>query len=183
MKLGHITRTNTSALTVLGRGNSRRCYWRYGDKLIKKLVLGLGVLFLNIHYSHAIEIDNFKSGLVCGDPNVSAWVCHEAEKIYITGQGKCTYNGESKPCTWHGFEFDYKNHKKGDVINCIYKTTHAASIGNPKEIIGKDLTEKEFELTVPYGSGYFFNPQYSILATFPPESHIRKEGVACFFED
>ncbi|WP_444957792.1 hypothetical protein [Microbulbifer sp. ZKSA002] len=52
----------------------------------------------------AIEISNFKSGLMCGiNKDDMGWVCFAQEEIKITGQSSCISNGNEFKCTWYGY--------------------------------------------------------------------------------
>jgi hypothetical protein len=117
------------------------------------------MLMLSLKVS-ALEIKNFKSGLVCTDGKTYTWLCHEVEKIYVTGQGSCTFNKETIPCTWHGISFDYKNMTKKSEISCKSSTTEKMKIGNPNEEESDEVKEYTYTLPVKLGEGHFFNPQF-----------------------
>ena len=104
----------------------------------------------------AVEISNFKSGLACTDGKTFGWICHETSDIYITGQGKCIYNKQEKPCTWHGFSFDYKEVTEETEITCTIETSKPTNPGNPEEVLGKGLHSSEYTLPVPLGDHTFF---------------------------
>ena len=75
----------------------------------------------------ALEIQNFRSGLVCEfEEEISdieipiSWICVETETVYVTGQGRCVYDSRDEHCTWYGYEFDYTDATEGDEISCTY---------------------------------------------------------------
>ena len=156
---------------------------RYGDKHMKSLILAILLLSLGIGSANSIEISNFKSGLFCTDLETFGWVCHETEQIYVTGQSKCIYDNGSIPCTWHGFEFDYKNHKEGDIISCKLESSRIFSLGNPEGVLSNDTTSDEYELEIPYGSGHFYNPQYVGLSVVTTSEDIEKQDTVCYSND
>lgn len=129
----------------------------------------------------AVEISNFKSGLACTDGKTFGWICHETSDIYITGQGKCIYNKQEKPCTWHGFSFDYKEVTEETEIKCTVKSSKPTNLGNPKEQISNNKLISEFILPVQIGEGHFFNPQYRILSYNDGDPNLI-ETTSCFSE-
>lgn len=82
------------------------------------IVLFPTILFFFANPAESIEISNFKSGLACTDGETFAWICHEVEDIYVTGQGKCVVDHEQETCTWYGISFEYKNAVPGSKIEC-----------------------------------------------------------------
>ena len=137
----------------------------------------LSMLSVNIY---AIEIDNFVSGPVCTDSKTFGWVCHNQQDIYITGQGRCIWNGEDKPCTWYGFEFDYKNNEIGSIIECTYRSSEEISLGNPDEITTEDKKVGTYSFSIKEKEGHYFNPQYSVLATMSKDKANTSNETTCF---
>ncbi len=139
----------------------------------------------------ALEIDNFRAGLVCdlelelrdGRTMPVGWICVETETIQVTGQGRCIWAGEEKHCTWYGFEFDYTGATEEDEIVCKRTSTKPMTEGNPDGINKQGVTESEYTISVPPGDGHFFNPQYSLLSYFGPSGREASSETACFFED
>ncbi|WP_417446796.1 hypothetical protein [Kangiella sp.] len=130
----------------------------------------------------SVEITNFKAGLACTDGETFGWICHETNDIYITGQGKCVYNKQVKPCTWHGFSFDYTGMTENKEIKCTIKSSHPANLGNPKEQTSTNQVSSEFTLPLPIGDGHFFNPQYRVLS-FINGDPVITEKTSCYFSD
>lgn len=128
----------------------------------------------------AVEIQNFRSGLLCDIDEESttgnvpiSWICLETEIIYITGQGQCTYDGRKEKCTWYGYEFDYTNASEEDEITCVSTSSVPVNIGTPKGVDAEDVTVYERSYTLPPGNGHHFNPQYSVAVASldQPSSH------------
>lgn len=128
----------------------------------------------------AVEITNFKYGLACTDGKTFGWICHETSDIYITGQGRCVYNKQEKPCTWHGFSFDYREVTEETEITCSIETSKPTNPGNPEEVLGKGLNSSEYTLPVPLGDGHFINPQYQVLSF---DHGIVSEKTICRIDD
>lgn len=129
----------------------------------------------------SVEITNFKAGLACTDGETFGWICHETNDIYITGQGKCVYNKQEKPCTWHGFSFDYTGVTEETEIKCYINSSKPASLGNPKEEITKSQLISEFVLPLPIGEGRFYNPQYRIISYNDGDPNLI-ENTSCYSE-
>jgi len=141
--------------------------------LVLSLILSLS--------TNAIEVSNFSFGQACTDGKTFGWICHETTDVYVNGQGRCLWNEESKPCTWYGFQFDYKGYKIGDVIRCTYKTSEIGSAGNPREVVTNNSDSGEYSLTLDSESGHFYNPQYVIFSTMPKEKQIIQSESVCKF--
>lgn len=128
----------------------------------------------------ALEIQNFKSGLVCPDPVKgigSGWICFQAEEIPITGQGKCTYDGKENPCTWYGFEFDYRDAGKSERISCVTTSSRPIHYGDPDSANENGLTTLEWTFDLKPGSGRYYNPQYSVFSPQEEETTVSDETV------
>ena len=147
-----------------------------------KKIIAIVALFFSIA-SNAVEIENFKSGLACTDGETFGWICHEVETVYVTGQSKCVYNDEAVPCTWHGFEFDYKDLKEGQSIECRLSSSLPRTYGSPDEVIDKNVNKTVYKLDIEGESGHFFNPQYVNLVTVDNSTNIEHEHTECYVGD
>lgn len=139
--------------------------------------------------SQAIEIENFKSGLVCPykpDNNnklqASGWICFETEAVYITGQSRCTFDGKERSCTWYGFEFYYNNLAADEEITCISKSSEIGDIGNPDGIVAADTDTVEYSLKLKSDASHFFNPQYSLFSSSAGHEKIVDEETVCYLD-
>ena len=141
--------------------------------------------------SSAIDISNFKSGLACTHTKLtdegSGWICQPTEDVLVTDQGSCVFNGVTKPCTWIGFEFDYKNAKKDTKLQCVVESSEPTDHGNPGELISNDATSQNYELPLDGESGHFFNPQYFIFnvrsksnALLVNKGSCKEDGIIVF---
>ena len=141
---------------------------------------------LTVAPCYAVEIQNFRSGLLCdldeelatGDVSIS-WICLETETIYITGQGQCTYDGRKKKCTWYGYEFDYSNASEDDEITCVSTSSIPTNIGTPRGVEAEGVTVHERSYTLPPGNGHYFNPQYSVAAASLDQQLVNDEETVC----
>ena len=134
-----------------------------------------------------VEVTNVKSGLMClyntasndkyeYDPRV----CFQTEDIQVTGQGRCVFNGENKLCTWYGFEFNYDNKTDAAIpLTCHFNTDENQVHGNPKEVLGKDVTS--FEIMLDPGEGHIANPQYTLFR-YAPDGHKKININTCEIE-
>lgn len=112
--------------------------------------------------SKAVEIKNFKAGLVCG-VHPERRICFETETIYITGQGRCVFKDEELPCTWYGFEFEYKNAAANEEVTCVDANNKPLRFGNPEQIEKVNSNTFRYSFTLEPGDDRFYNPQYSIF--------------------
>lgn len=133
--------------------------------------------------SEAVEIHNFKSGLVCPvQPNRNnehrsgGWICFETETVNITGQGRCVFDGEEMPCTWYGYEFDYNSAAVDDEIACVSTSSESGDIGNPEQIEKSDATTYQYSIKLEPGTGRYYNPQYSVFTRLG-EPVVRDETI------
>jgi hypothetical protein len=127
-----------------------------------------------------LEIENFKSGLVCPDRTGDVgkgWICFETEDVAVTGQGRCTYNGEEAPCTWYGFQFDYRNAGSGERISCVTTSSEPIYYGDPDNADEAAVTTKEWAFELEPGSGRYYNPQYSLSAPQRDQTLVSDETV------
>ncbi len=131
----------------------------------------------------AIEIANFKSGLVCSSPKsarvADGWICHETQDILVTDQSRCVYDGATKRCTWFGFEFDYTANEIGTKLQCQVETSHPTSPGNPSKVLAKDVTSQSHEFELEGANGHFFNPMYYVFAVTTPDRAKQAETFTC----
>ncbi len=142
------------------------------------------VLLLISSNSHSVDIENFKSGLMCGiNKKDMGWVCFEREEILVTGQSSCESSGEEFKCTWYGYSFDYKNGKKGQEINCVYTESEPVASMNLHSKPGESRRVSEFKFTLNKTEGYFVNPQYSVLGLSSNDKpHKIVQDVVCSSE-
>ena len=141
------------------------------------------ILTLLSTQSFAFEISNFKSGLACTDGVSFAWICHELEDIYVSGQSSCTFNKEKIPCTWHGFSFDYKDYDPSKKIHCQSTSSKQVKLGNPKEITDENSNIFAYEFELKEKSGFFINPQDVGLTQVNIENAIESSYTSCTYEN
>ena len=139
----------------------------------------------------ALEIQNFRSGLVCeleldlsDDVDLPVeWICFETETVYITGQGRCVYNREDKHCTWYGYEFNYTGAAEGDEISCTSTSVLPRNLGTPKGVDKEDVTQTEWSFSLPAGDGHHYNPQYSVFGYQDETETVDSNETVCTFDD
>ena len=133
------------------------------------VILKSFILFLTLLFSlsaQTIEIENFKSGLMCGiNKDDMGWVCFEQEEIKITGQSSCVSNNEEFKCTWYGYSFNYKSAKPNQKIDCKFWESNPITSINLDGVVKESSKYFEFSFNLDKTEGYFINPQYSALTT------------------
>jgi hypothetical protein len=145
-----------------------------------RLLLILLILATPLSSQAEVEITHFKSGLACTKitptPESPGWICQPTEEILVTDQGVCVFNGNKMPCTWMGFEFDYKGASKGEKLQCVVESSVPVNIGNPKQLVAENARLHPYELPLESESGHFFNPQYIgfSVARKGSETHVDK---------
>ena len=112
----------------------------------------------------AIEASNVRTGLVCsGTPSPrgdsGGWVCQPTTEVLVTGRGRCTFDGRRLPCTWVGFEFDYRGARDGQALQCTSRTSEPVTDGNPGGIVGGKVGSTPYGITLDPGEGDYF-PRY-----------------------
>lgn len=66
----------------------------------------------------AVWVSGFRSGPVCLEHGQPSTVCRTAVDIQVTGDDSCAQPDGSKPCTWFGFEMDYRNANPREPLTC-----------------------------------------------------------------
>lgn len=136
--------------------------------------------FIFSNLANAIEISDFKFGMVCpNEESEIGWICHETNKILISGQGECVYNKSEAPCTWYGFSFNYKNSTESDLITCELTASEPVNHGNPEEVVRELSNKQEYQFKPPKGDGRFFNPQYSLFYAGQSGGYSLHEKTVC----
>lgn len=143
-------------------------------------------LFLLALPSQAVDITKVKAGLVCMNPAADGkpegWVCHETRDILVTDQGRCTYNGASRHCSWYGFSFDYRADTDRTVLHCVAENSRPTSPGNPRGIIAENVTSSTFDIPLEGKQGHFFNPMYYVFAVREPDDAVVVDTMTCSHE-
>jgi hypothetical protein len=140
--------------------------------------------------TRAVEISNLRWGLACrgsAKGQGDGWICHQAQDVFVTDQGRCVYDGETLPCTWIGFEFDYAGAGDGAKLQCTDATSEPTTSGNPGKELAKNVSSEQFELALDGAGGHYFNPMYWIFETRPAgrdivETYTCRSGGAVVFE-
>jgi hypothetical protein len=146
---------------------------------LKSIALFLAI-FISIP-AQSIEIENFKSGLMCGiNKDDMGWVCFEQEEIKITGQSSCVSNGQELKCTWYGYSFEYKNAKPRQKIDCKFWDSKPVREINLEGVVSESSKYVEHSFYLTKTEGYFVNPQYSVLN--PSDSERITQSVSCSSE-
>ncbi|MDH5631289.1 MAG: hypothetical protein OEY96_14155 [Gammaproteobacteria bacterium] len=148
-------------------------------------VFTLTILILISSITHSVEIENFKSGLMCGsDKDYLGWVCFEQKEILISGQSNCVSAGELFKCTWYGFSFDYNNAKKNQEISCSYSQSNPVSAIDINKRENNPKLTGTFKINLPEEEGSFVNPQYSALALSENNDPLKiTTDVVCHSDD
>lgn len=151
-----------------------------------RLLIASALALVLVSPADAVEISNFRAGLACthSSPAQSGrgWICHVTEDIPVTDQGRCVFNGEEQPCTWYGFEFDYRDARAGDALQCVFSQSEPGTVGNPEGILAESATGQAFDLVLEETAGHVFNPQYHTFVARPPGSAPLTIRGACSFE-
>jgi hypothetical protein len=148
-----------------------------------KLLALILLCFISTNLS-ALEISDFKSGLMCGiNKDDMGWVCFDQREIQITGQSSCVSQGKQFKCTWYGHSFTYSNAKQNQVIDCTFshsEPTHTVDLNSSSD---EKTRTSEFSFSLDEGSGYFINPQYSALSLSENEKPLKiEQNVKCHID-
>ena len=148
-----------------------------------KIIALFLVIFISIP-AQSIEIENFKSGLMCGiNKDDMGWVCFEQEEIKITGQSSCVSNGQEYKCTWYGYSFEYRDAKPDQKIDCKFWESEPVRSINLEGVVNESSKYVEHSFILGQTEGYFANPQYSVLKPSDNEK-VNKvtQNVSCSSE-
>ncbi|OAJ93109.1 hypothetical protein [Vibrio bivalvicida] len=146
---------------------------------MRSLLLGLALVASQP--VQALDIFNIKSGDLCENTEGKRWVCHDNVDTYVTGQSRCMYNQNVEPCTWYGFEFEYKSYDEKTPLRCSLLSSYPMEFGNPKDLEGKSDTQN-FEFMLESSEGVFFNPQYMLLPRYG-EAVVVEHRVECKYNE
>ena len=178
--MGPIAKKCVNARRLFGRSSKAG---RLREALRTKETRVRSILFLVMFclplQSSALEIERFESGLACTDGYSFGWICHDTEEIHVTGQGRCVWDGETLPCTWYGFEFDYSGNHDDITIECNFSASEAGSSGNPAGVIEDESDSGSYSFKLEGEQGTFFNPQYMLLSTRPAEKALLRTDTTC----
>ncbi|MDK9762387.1 hypothetical protein KI743_10260 [Vibrio sp. D420a] len=141
----------------------------------------LGIMCILSQSVLALDVFNIQSGDLCEDIEGKRWVCHNNVDTYVTGQSRCMFNKQIEPCTWYGFEFDYRSYDKTVPLRCSLTFTYPIQFGNPNNLEGKSDTKK-FELFLEENEGRFFNPQYMLLPRYG-KALVVEHAIKCTYKD
>jgi len=65
-----------------------------------------------------VWVSGFRSGSVCLEQGQPSSVCQTAVDIQVTGEDSCVQSTGNQPCTWFGFEMDYRNANPMEPLIC-----------------------------------------------------------------
>ena len=111
---------------------------------------------------NSVVISNLKVGTVCS-PEGDLEICQETSNIIISGKQRCVYDGNTVPCTWYGFSFDYRTTAAAVKLQCFSSSSEAGDIGNPNGVLHRNVRQNDYELELNISGHHFFNPQYSVF--------------------
>jgi hypothetical protein len=126
------------------------------------------------------EISNFISGALCSDAAGARSVCKRTEDIYVRGEDICNWSGKLSPCTWFGFEFDYKDTDPRVPLECTYVRSRASDEGNFKGARQRNATTGTLTYRLEDTAGHFFNPMYQLFSLEAEQEHVvLSTRIAC----
>jgi hypothetical protein len=141
------------------------------------LCLVLGLLALP---ACSAEIRNFVSGAVCSDAAGVRSVCQQTKEIYVTAESSCNWSGKQLPCTWFGFEFDYKDADPHVPLECTYVRSQASDEGNFEGVRERNTTTGTLTYRFDSAVGHFFNPMYQLFSREAEQKHVvLNTQIAC----
>jgi len=115
-------------------------------------------------------VTGFQFGLMCDIGQETPKVCVPTDTIRVTGESRCTYNHERRPCTWYGYSFDYELLTETPTLTCAWSATLPVSEGNPERERSANTRSGTYEIPLPGRRGHFVNPQYTLRSDGPATS-------------
>lgn len=118
--------------------------------------------------AHAqLAVHDVVSGLICGRPGVDQRVCFATSTIYVTGEGRCVYDGRDVPCTWFGVSFHYDARDSTDTLTCKWTSSYPVDEGNPGSVRSAQVSTGTLQMVLLKADHYHFEPLYAVLPTDP----------------
>lgn len=142
--------------------------------------LYLLIFFIPLSPTQALEIYDFKSGLMCGtNKNDIGRVCFEGKRILITGQSTCDSGGVTYKCTWYGYSYNYRNAEIGQNVECVYTYSTPVRGMNWAKGPSEESRITTFSYIFDKENGYYVNPQYSVLPPKDAKVVDQTQSVIC----
>lgn len=122
-----------------------------------------------------LEVTGFRSGPVCGAgagevgraPSDS--IC-PSRSVLMRGKDTCVYDGAEVPCTWWGFEFDYRHAVPNLPMVCIWERSVPSDEGNYAGVRSRNISVDTIAIHFPADSGHLFHPGFD---TVPRDLNVR----------
>lgn len=121
-----------------------------------------------------LEVSGLRSGPVCnaGAGKVgrapSDSIC-PSRSVLMRGKDTCVFDGNEIPCTWWGFEFDYRNAVVGVPLVCVWVRSLPGTEGNYEGVRSSNATTDTIAIHFPADSGHLFHPGFDgIPPQLPP---------------
>lgn len=104
----------------------------------------------------AVTVTGFRSGRVCVEGGQPSSVCQPSVDIQVTGEESCAQAGGEQPCTWYGFELDYRNADPVEPLICQTSAADGDFLGGVMAKViesapPRDKSEPESELGKLFG--------------------------------
>lgn len=137
----------------------------------------------------ALEISGFRSGRVChaGAGEVgrapSDSIC-ASRSVLTRGKDTYIYDGNEIPCTWWGFEFDYRNAVPSVPMTCLWERSVPSDEGNYQGVRSRNISVDTITISFPADSGHLFHPGFDGV---PRDLNVRfaevRLTIACAYRE
>jgi len=97
----------------------------------------------------------------------------------ISGEGTCVWAGEKKPCTWFGFQFDYKIAQDETAVECEWETSRTTTSGDIEEVLETNTTSGSYTIELEASKGHYIHYQYHLYKRLPAGQNLVTTTTDC----
>lgn len=108
-----------------------------------------------------VRVTNFRQGLVKFDTDDRPFISDEGSDFIYKINGTCVAAGESYPCLWYGFEFEYESDSDTTQFECTSVSDIAQKHVYPGAVIAENTNVIRYGFVVSGRQGKYLRPQYT----------------------
>lgn len=137
-----------------------RMYWKLFCLIVTTTMCG-ACLSANSDQPSALQISNFRHGLVKFDSSQRPHIYKEGNNFPYEVNGTCIAAGEEAPCQWRGFEFSFRSPEEITVFECVSTSDRPQSQVYPDAVVATNSQTFHWGFSVKGHTGHYLRPQYT----------------------